>query len=78
MMETVIKVIALDNFHLELWFNNGEHRLFDARPYLNKGVFIALQDINRFKQAYIDLDTVCWPENLDIAPETLYERSVCY
>jgi hypothetical protein len=54
-METVIKVIALDNFHLELWFNNGEHRLFDARPYLNKGVFIALQDINRFKQAYIDL-----------------------
>jgi hypothetical protein len=28
-----------------------------------------------FKQAYVAYDTVCWPGNLDIAPETLYDRS---
>ncbi|MFH1076151.1 MAG: DUF2442 domain-containing protein [Pseudomonadota bacterium] len=27
-------------------------------------------------QAYVALDTVCWPGDLDIAPETLYDRSV--
>jgi hypothetical protein len=75
-MEAVIRVVPRDDFQLELWFNTGEHRLFDARPYLTRGVFTALQDIHRFKQAFVSLDTVCWPGNLDIAPETLYDRSV--
>ena len=30
----------------------------------------------QFGQAYVAFDTVCWPGNLDIAPETLYDRSV--
>lgn len=27
-------------------------------------------------QAFVALDTVCWPGDLDIAPETLYDRSI--
>ena len=65
-----------DDFTLELWFDTGDHRLFDARPYLDKGVFVQLRNIQRFKQAYVALDTVCWPGEIDIAPETLYDRSV--
>ncbi|MDZ4202034.1 MAG: DUF2442 domain-containing protein [Gallionella sp.] len=75
-MEAVIRVVPRDDFSLELLFDNGDHRLFDARPYLNRGVFVRLQDIALFKQAYVALDTVCWPGDLDIAPETLYDRSV--
>jgi len=75
-MESVKQVKAGDDYSLELWFNTGEHRLFDARPYLNKGLFVALQDIARFKQAFVALDTVCWPGDIDIAPETLYDLSV--
>ena len=75
-METVVHVCPLDDFCLELWFDNGAHRLFDARPYLDRGVFIRLQDPLKFKQAFVGLDTVCWPGDIDIAPETLYERSV--
>jgi len=75
-MESVVRVVPRDDFTLELWFNTGDHRLFDARPYLNKGVFVQLQDIQRFKQAFVALDTVCWPGEIDIAPETLYDRSV--
>lgn len=75
-METVVRVVPHENYSLELWFNTGDHRLFDARPYLNRGVFTRLQDIALFKQAFVALDTVCWPDDLDIAPETLYDRSV--
>jgi hypothetical protein len=75
-MESVTHVIPRDDFTLELWFNTGEHRLFDVRPYLNRGVFTRLQNIVIFKQVFIALDTVCWPGDLDIAPETLYDRSV--
>ncbi len=75
-MESVTNVIPRDDFFLELWFNTGDHRLFDARPYLNRGVFIKLQDLTLFKQAFVALDTVCWPGELDIAPETLYDLSI--
>jgi len=75
-MESVIRVVPRDDFTLELWFDTGDHRLFDARPYLNKGVFVQLQNLQRFKQAFVALDTVCWPGEIDIAPETLYDRSV--
>ena len=75
-MESVIRVLPKDNFFLELWFDNGAHRLFDARPYLDRGVFVPLKDPNYFKQAYVSYGTVCWPGNLDIAPETLYDKSL--
>jgi hypothetical protein len=74
-METVTQVSAREDYTLELKFNTGETRLFDARPYLEKGGFTRLKDPAMFKQAYVAFDTVCWPGNLDIAPETLYDRS---
>ena len=75
---TVTQVSARDDYMLELKFSTGETRLFDARPYLEKGVFTRLKDPAMFKQAYVAFDTVCWPGNLDIAPETLYDRSRQY
>lgn len=74
-MESVTFVHARDDFQLELKFSTEEVRLFDMGPYLDKGVFRRLQDLALFKQAYVAFDTVCWPGNLDIAPETLYDRS---
>ncbi|WP_462326003.1 DUF2442 domain-containing protein [Desulfoplanes sp.] len=74
-MEKVTQVYPLDGYRLKVQFSTGETRIFDALPYLQKGVFQQLQDEMRFKQAYVALDTVCWPGGLDIAPETLYDRS---
>ena len=74
-MEKVIFVSPLDNSMLKVKFNTGEERLFDASPYLKKGIFQQLQDEKNFRQAYVALDTVCWPGGLDIAPETIYDRS---
>lgn len=75
-MKTVSRVTPKADYHLEIEFANGEVRLFDVRPYLDKGVFTQLKDQTLFAQAYVDFSTVCWPNNLDIAPETLYLRSV--
>lgn len=75
-MESVLAVYPKDNYRLELEFNTGEVRLFDATPYLEKGVFKKLKDESLFKQAYVAFDTVCWPGNLDISPETLYDKSI--
>lgn len=75
-MEAVVRVLPKAGFSLELWFSTGDHRLFDVRPYLNKGDFARLKDEALFRQAHVALDTVCWPGGLDIAPETWFVRSL--
>jgi hypothetical protein len=75
-MEKVVNVVTRDDYALELTFDNGEVRLFDARPYLERGLFAELKDPDCFRQAYVAYDTVCWPGRLDIAPGTLYDPSV--
>ena len=73
-MESVVQVKININFELELLFNTGELRLFDMKPYLSRGVFTRLKEPSLFNQAYVTLDTVCWPGNLDISPATLYDK----
>ena len=75
-MESIVSVSPRDDFHLEMKFSTGEMGVVDARPYLEKGGFQRLKDLSLFKQAYVAFDTVCWPGDLDIAPETLYDRSL--
>jgi len=74
-VECVRSVRVHVDYELEIEFSNGEVRIFDAKTYLEKGVFQKLKDPALFRQAYVAFDTVCWPGNLDIAPETLYDRS---
>jgi hypothetical protein len=72
----VIKVQARPDYSLLLEFENGEKRLFDMTPYLDKRPFAVLKSTSLFAQARVDYGTVIWPGHIDIAPETLYERSV--
>lgn len=74
-MEKVTQLKVLNDYMLELKFDTGEVRIFNASPYLEKGVFSRLKDTTLFRQAFLAFDTVCWPGNLDISPETLYDRS---
>jgi hypothetical protein len=74
-MHKVVSVTPKDDYSLVLIFDSGEQRVFDARPYLDKGVFVELQDLSYFKQARIAFGTIVWPHEQDIAPETLYSKS---
>ena len=75
-MEKVTQVEPLEDYRLKVVFNTGDIKLFDRKPYLNRGVFSKLKDPGLFRQAYVAYDTVCWPGNLDIAPETLFDRGI--
>jgi Protein of unknown function (DUF2442) len=78
-METLIDVISVksnEDYTLELVFENGERRIFDMKPYLKKKPFIKLFNSPLFFKASVGFGTVVWPGNIDIAPETLWERSV--
>ena len=61
---------------LLLEFANGETRLFDLTPWLDKGVFRALRDSPEFTQARVVDGSVEWPGEIDLSYDTLYLRSV--
>ena len=72
----VVKVEARPDYTLCLEFENGEKRIFDMTPFMDKKPFVQLKGSPLFTRATIDYGTVVWPGNIDIAPETLYDRSV--
>ena len=61
---------------LLLEFANGETRLFDLTPYLDKGVFRALQDSAEFEKVSVVDGSIEWPGEIDLSYDTLYLRSV--
>ena len=68
----VISVETVNNHFLKLSFENNEIKLFDASPFLNKGIFRELQDYNYFKQVSVAFGSVEWPHEQDFSNDTLY------
>lgn len=73
---SVKDVKALDEYKLLLTFQNNEQRLFDMKPFLNKGIFKELKDESIFNSVKISFDTIEWCNEADMDPEMLYEDSV--
>ncbi len=72
-MNPYVKVVCpLDNFQLEVLFENGERRIFDVKPYLQRGVFVRLQNPVVFQAVRVVAGSIEWPGGLDLSYDTLY------
>ncbi len=65
-------VSPLEGYQLEVSFVNGETRLFDVKPYLDRGVFTRLRDPALFRSARVVAGSVEWPGGLDLSYDTLF------
>ncbi|MBR0480237.1 DUF2442 domain-containing protein [Candidatus Saccharibacteria bacterium] len=73
----VTKVIPQDDFTLKVWFKDGKVKVFDMKPEIPKiKAYGKLKDIGFFKRAHCDGISVAWDDEIDIAPETLYDFGV--
>ena len=73
---TIIHAEYVNDYVLRITFSNGEVRLVDFTPLMQKGICRKLQDINYFKSFTLDPFTIDWNDEIGFAPEYLYERSV--
>lgn len=66
------QVRPMADHQMEVIFENGEHRLFDLKPYLERGVFARLRSQAAFRAARVVAGSVEWPGEVDLSYDTLY------
>ena len=72
----VITVEPLDDYKLYLTFNNGDKRVFDAKPLFTMNVFSPLKNKVFFNNVKVSHGSVQWSNDIDYCPDTLYAESV--
>ncbi len=72
----VTTATAAPDYTIHLTFADGKHGIYDARPLLEKPLFAKLKSLPFFLRAKAADGTVVWDDDIDIAPEHLYECSV--
>jgi len=69
----VNKAQYLNDYILQLTFNNDEVKKVDLIDELYGEVFEPLKDKNFFKDFFISHNTIEWKNGADFAPEYLYK-----
>ena len=70
-----VRLSILDNFLIDIEFNNGEKRVFDVKPYLKDKFYSSLMNKNMFKTAKLNGITIEWANGIDFCPDEIYVNS---
>ena len=64
----------LEEYRVEVSFNDGKKGIVDLSQSLEGTIFNPLKNRSLFSQLRVDkeLDTIVWPNGADLAPEYLY------
>lgn len=71
----VKEVQPKEDYTLLLTFADGAKKIYNARPLLEKAIYSPLKNPTFFLSAKAECGTVVWSDDVDIAPEYLYEHS---
>lgn len=72
----ITSVVVGPHYMLKVHFSDGTSGEIDLSDELSGEVFEPLRDQEYFAQGRLnqELNTVCWPNGADLAPEYLYQR----
>ena len=66
----------MDDSRIRVSFENGMGGVFDCAPYLKDKYWASLANPAFFRQVRVDCGTLCWPNDIDIDPEEVWEDCV--
>lgn len=75
MRPKAIDVKVLNNYELEIKFDNNERKIFDVKPYFKFKIFNDLKNYEEFKKVQITGLSIEWKNGADICPDELYNNS---
>jgi len=76
-MVWVVRAELKDNYRVFVEFNDGISGIIDFKEKLtndHRQIVKDLLDLNKFKTVKVNMDTLCWDNGVDFAPEYLYEK----
>ena len=72
-MYTIAKVTVLDDYKIELTFDDGASGTVDLSPHVGQGVFAAWNDPEVFRAVRIGSSgELMWGEDIDLCADALY------
>lgn len=78
-MLKVERVEHSQGYTLKILLSDGREGIFDVSPYLDKGVFTELQDINYLKQVRVDaFGGIYWPHEQDLSSDTIAAKLIAH
>lgn len=75
-LRQAITAVATDDTHVRVSFDNGVVGIFDCSPYMKENYWSALRSPAFFRQVRAEYGMLCWPNDIDIAPEDVWEDSI--
>jgi len=75
MTPDVVSATYKGGYYVEIIFEDGCQGVVDFTKYIDRGgVFERLKDMDVFRRFSVnpELGILTWPDDIDIAPETLY------
>jgi len=74
-MNRVTSVIPLTGYLIVLTFLDGVTKTIDIRPFIKKGLSLALLDESFFRQVALESGGgICWPNGYDFCPNFLHDE----
>ena len=73
---TAIKVVPMNDYLLNIEFDNGEQKVFDVKPYIKGSWYGELSDPAYFKSVVTNGYSVEWANGQDLCPDELYYNSL--
>jgi len=75
MKPRAIDVKIINEYNIEITFNNGEKRVLDITPYFKFKIFQELKEKDNFEKVKVSGLSIEWENGADICPDELYENS---
>lgn len=72
----VTKAEHLEGHRILVWFNDNAIKVIDLAGYLHKPHLAVLKEPGRIRRFQLDLGTIIWDHEIDLAPEFLYNIAV--
>jgi len=73
----IVKAEIKDKYEIFIQFNDGVTGIIDFKEKLendHRQIIRDLLDLDKFKTVRVEMDTLCWENGVDFAPEYLYEK----
>lgn len=72
-LHQVVTAEAVDGRWVRVAFENGIEGMFDCAPYMKDKYWAKLAEPAFFRQVRVAWGTLCWPGEIDIDPEEVWE-----